>query len=111
MEYVRVKVHNDWMHTRLRPVLNVPLKSDHNYYHFKSAYGLTKEEYIFLLESNPCCPICGKNFKENNLRPCVDHSHVTNLVRGILCIRCNTLLGVAKDNKEILLKAIEYLSK
>jgi hypothetical protein len=40
----------------------------------------------------------------------VDHDHVTNMYRGLLCNECNGLLGFAKESKEILLRAIEYLS-
>ena len=39
----------------------------------------------------------------------VDHCHITDTVRGLLCHSCNLLLGQAKDNIEILRNAIEYL--
>lgn len=42
---------------------------------------------------------------------CVDHDHVTNQFRGILCARCNLGLGQFKDSQLSLYKAIEYLKK
>lgn len=43
--------------------------------------------------------------------PMVDHDHVTGTIRGLLCSKCNTLLGMAKDNIAILENAIKYLKK
>jgi hypothetical protein len=31
--------------------------------------------------------------------------------RGVLCLKCNTLLGMAQESKEILEAAIDYLEK
>ena len=39
----------------------------------------------------------------------VDHCHTTGKVRGYLCYSCNTVLGLAKDNVDILKSAINYL--
>ena len=70
-------------------------------------YGLTHEEFDALkprLDNGPC-EICGKVGKMM-----IDHNHTTNKFRGILCRHCNTMLGHAKDNVEVLKKAIEYLN-
>ena len=79
-------------------------------YQKKHRYGLTEEEYkdLFHRQNNKCA-ICGCEFDENN-KGFVDHSHTSNRVRGLLCTRCNTLLGMANDKVEILKKAIEYLN-
>ena len=39
----------------------------------------------------------------------IDHNHNSGEFRGVLCTNCNTLLGMAKDNKDILFAAINYL--
>ena len=59
---------------------------------------------------NNKCAICGREFNDK-LKAFVDHDHITNKVRGLLCTHCNTLLGMSKDSIEILNKAIEYLQK
>lgn len=41
----------------------------------------------------------------------LDHDHITKKFRGILCNRCNVILGFAGDNENILRNAIKYLRK
>lgn len=65
------------------------------------AYGVTKEELGI-----ECCMICG-----STERLCIDHCHKTSKVRGILCSRCNSGLGMFRDNIEYLAEAIKYLTK
>lgn len=40
-----------------------------------------------------------------------DHNHITQQVRGLLCSKCNHLLGLADENQLILAQAISYLQK
>jgi hypothetical protein len=75
----------------------------------KRIYRLTTEEWHALLEKQGGkCPICktddpgGRNWH-------TDHDHATGKIRGILCGRCNIMLGHARDSVEILLAAIAYL--
>jgi hypothetical protein len=79
----------------------------------KRLYGLSWEEYNDLLErQDNRCAICGEYIeRKTDSKPCVDHSHVTGKTRGILCLACNFILGQAKDNKQILQNAIDYLSR
>jgi hypothetical protein len=85
-------------------------------YHWRniqSKYGISEIEYnIMLNNQNNVCAICGekRNFKQND-RLCVDHCHKKNVVRGLLCGRCNMLLGCADDKIYILENAIKYLKK
>ena len=74
-------------------------------------YGLTLESFEEKrIAQNNKCEICqetlGSGFELH-----VDHCHVTNEVRGLLCIHCNTLLGRAKDSIQILKSAQKYLQK
>ena len=82
----------------------------------KRRYNLTVEDYNNLFNSqNSCCAICGTDSPEMKMYRgngwVVDHCHASGTVRGILCCRCNLLLGRAKDSIQILQNAIDYLSE
>ena len=40
-----------------------------------------------------------------------DHSHISQVPRGILCRGCNVALGILKDDAETLARAIRYLQQ
>lgn len=79
-------------------------------------YGLSKEQYLdMLIEQNNKCAICKQ---ETDKRLSIDHDHSCcvngscgKCVRGLLCSNCNSALGFAKDNVDILKSMIEYLQK
>ena len=78
-------------------------------YQKKNKYGLNSEEYLNLFkQQDNKCMICGCEFTDRN-KGFVDHDHVTGKIRGLLCNKCNTLLGMANDNIDILENAINYL--
>ena len=65
-------------------------------------------------EQNGICAICGKEetrrtAKGNICKLMVDHCHLTEKVRGLLCHRCNVSLGLMMDNIDNLKQAIQYL--
>lgn len=76
----------------------------------KEVYGLTIEEYNNMMSNQKnSCKICFLPFK-NKRTTFVDHDHKTGKVRGLLCPKCNNILGFCNDNTEILNSAIKYLS-
>lgn len=73
---------------------------------------IPKADYQSLLEAqNYSCAICGINAEETKQGLAVDHSHETDQVRGLLCMRCNVGLGYFKDNINSLNEAVNYLLK
>ena len=64
----------------------------------------TREDFVDI--QNGLCAICAINIRED---PHLDHDHETGKIRGALCQRCNTGLGMFRDSCYILDKAIEYL--
>lgn len=74
----------------------------------KKKYGLTPEQYnTMLCKQNYACNICRKPTSRKKLA--VDHNHKTGKVRGLLCVKCNTLLGFVYDDINILKRAIKHL--
>lgn len=80
-------------------------------------YGLTRDDYVDLEKSqNGLCKICGEKEKYNK-RLSIDHDHTCcsgptscgKCVRGLLCSRCNKVLGQINDDINILNKMIGYL--
>jgi hypothetical protein len=56
------------------------------------------------------CLICRCRFSKRQ-RPCVDHCHKTNRVRGLLCNLCNVGLGSFRDSPIFLRRAARYLGR
>lgn len=58
-----------------------------------------------------CCAICGVPEEELSKPLNVDHNHETDAVRGLLCWRCNVMIGHAFDDVRILEAAVKYLKE
>ncbi len=78
----------------------------------KRAYGITREEFSIILETqNTSCASCGIKEPGGRGNWHVDHNHNTGKIRGLLCHRCNTGLGLFLESETILKEAIKYLRK
>lgn len=78
----------------------------------KCDYGIDLDQYKTILDKqNNACAICKKDKDCFNKALSVDHCHKTNLIRGLLCLRCNRSLGLLLDNPELFRAAAEYLEK
>lgn len=81
----------------------------------RKAYGLTEQDYHDMFDKQKGkCLVCEKGlsnkFKKTpgeNVH--VDHCHDTGKVRGLLCHKCNSGLGLFHDNPEFLEAAAEYI--
>lgn len=57
-------------------------------------YGLSQPEFDSLLQmQNGLCKICNCSLTENPRKLDVDHNHKTGKIRGLLCHRCNMIVG------------------
>jgi|TARA_R110000850_G_scaffold3472_16_gene16748 hypothetical protein len=68
----------------------------------KRKHGKPPEDYV--------CPICKREQGEFSRAFSLDHNHDTGEFRGWLCHNCNTAIGLFKDDKDSLSRAIEYLT-
>lgn len=74
-------------------------------------YGISLETFKTMLAAqDSTCAIC-KAAPEPGRRLSVDHCHTTGLVRGLLCQRCNTAVGMAQDRPELLRQMADYVEK
>lgn len=90
----------------------VHLREYDKQYNLLQNYGITLDEYNrMFLEQNGCCAICGRHQSEFTKALFVDHDHVTNKVRALLCSNCNLILGHSRDDPTLLVKVIEYLER
>ena len=72
----------------------------------KRLYGLTVDQRDKLLfKQGGICPIC----KSAVSKPNVDHCHKTGKIRGILCNKCNLLLGLLGDSPKMAHAAVDYI--
>ena len=81
-------------------------------------YKLSEDVYYKRVELiNNKCEICGQHETKVHRTTkrvqglSVDHDHVTNKNRGLLCHRCNLLVIGSLRSTEILQKAIKYLER
>ena len=79
--------------------------------HLRSKYGIGAAEYAGrLAEQGGCCAICRAAAEVLRETLAVDHDHATGKVRGLLCAKCNRMLGCANDRPEVLRAGADYLT-
>lgn len=79
----------------------------HKFRQLRHRYGLSQDQYESLMrESGGKCQLCG-----SDQRLCVDHCHKSSVVRGILCLRCNTAIERIEEIPGFSRLAAEYLEK
>jgi hypothetical protein len=73
-------------------------------------YGIDIEIYNKMFElQNGLCKLCN----EKLTMPCIDHNHETGKVRGLLCNRCNLLLGkleLLQKTNNLLTNILNYIN-
>lgn len=97
--------------TRARQARRDPaLKREERYrWTLSHKYGLTPElKKVLLYAQDYKCSICSDVI---DFHCSVDHCHAHDYVRGLLCDKCNSALGLFKDNPEILRNAALYLEE
>lgn len=79
--------------------------------HIKRAYGVTREQWLALFESQGRrCGCCGHD-QPRGRNWHTEHDHKTGALRGVVCTTCNTMLGAAHDDPRVLAAGIKYLRR
>lgn len=92
-------------------------KEAQRHYGLKRHYGISIADYAEMYrKQDGKCSICHQpelsKDRQGNVRVlAVDHCHDTGAVRELLCYACNSMLGQAKDNVEVLLAGADYIRK
>lgn len=84
-------------------------------------YGFTEDSYAQkLAEQDGVCAVCGSSDPrhpsgifsiDHDHSCCTSHRKCGSCNRGLLCGRCNTILGMANDSIDLLKAAIDYLGR
>lgn len=79
----------------------------------QKTYGITEDDIVQKLEEQDgVCAICHSAEPKGRFGNWhVDHDHITGEFRGLLCDPCNRGLGMLKDNREVLGRAMIYVTR
>lgn len=69
--------------------------------------GVDPEVYLKLYHSTEKCSLCDREIKGKTKN--IDHCHLTNTFRGIICRSCNLGIGMLKDSILLINNAIRFL--
>ena len=81
--------------------------------HYRRNYGISLADFNrMVLSQGSRCACCGTDKPGGKHEQwCVDHDHLTNEVRQLLCKDCNIVLGIVDDSPEHLQRLIAYVLK
>ena len=75
---------------------------------YKSRFGIEPDALNAMLKATDGkCSICQRLFSTRE--PVLDHCHATGEIRDMLCIRCNSGLGMFRDDAHSMRRAAEYI--
>lgn len=75
-------------------------------------YGISYQTYQAFVEiQQNKCAICKQPEQTKYKSLSVDHDHKTNMIRQLLCSKCNHALGLFRDDLNTLQSAIMYLER
>ena len=82
----------------------------------KKIYGIDLIQWKLMLDQQENkCYICSKTFDPSNLKEIqLDHDHITNKIRKLLCTKCNLSLGYNKNTDVpiwVLENTLQYLDQ
>lgn len=115
-EYYQRKITPKTAKSGLTARCKVCLRAEASEHAKTKKYNLKPGDYEkMVVNQGGLCGICKSDDPSGGnprvKRFAIDHDHLTNIKRGLLCNRCNRALGMFQDNVELLKKAIVWLEK
>lgn len=81
------------------------------HYEIKLVFDMAPEEFERILAAQGgVCAIC-REVCNSRRRLSVDHDHASDVIRGLLCARCNRAIGLFRDDPALLEVAATYLRR
>lgn len=95
------------LHSVCKECANARSSTYHTTFYRYKKYGIGKSDFDQLSKSQDHkCKIC-----KEEVPLIVDHDHNTGVIRGLLCKKCNSALGLLQENTIILENALNYLKE
>lgn len=111
----RREVKSAWYQANKKSVQirNKKWRADNPDYFLLRNYGITEaQREQLILDQNGACAVCQTDLDTLGAKHThTDHCHTSGVVRGVLCVQCNTGLGSFRDSLRVLKAAITYLRK
>lgn len=86
-------------------------KPGHKHNWLMKKYNVSLDWYNeTVIKQKNLCLICNQE-QSGGKGLAVDHCHKTGKVRGLLCDKCNTSIGLMRESVDILKSAIKYLEE
>lgn len=108
-------------HRRIKAELGPNFKKWNRERHLKHRYGITPDQWEWIFDRQHGRCVCGKKFEKEGKSnvPHLDHNHKCcpkkscgKCVRGMLCFRCNSVLGFLESEPHLLPQfLVEYLKR
>lgn len=96
------KTHDSWVKRN-----RVRYRESCKWRRLRHRYGVSREQYENLMRiAGGVCELCGSGHLL-----CLDHCHQSELVRGILCMRCNTAMERFDEMPDFTARVAKYLEK
>lgn len=105
------KKNNDVIKKRRREKKEKNPNIDRDWW-YRKTYGIDIDTYNrMFIEQGGLCKCCGRHQSEFKKSLCVDHHHSTGIVRGLLCIQCNSAIGYVREDASVLRRMIDYIGE
>lgn len=90
-------------------------RSEHNRsmrnLNYRKRFGITYDDFLLILAGQGGgCAICATT-EPSGRGFVLDHCHDTGDVRGVLCAKCNSALGMFCDDLTLVRRAVEYMER